>query len=82
MARLPDGIAGLLEMGRTGGRWLFRGVVRPLQPMIDRIKPDDPASALKAFKFNVVIGLAVVVAFFVNPTVVTIWPYLKPLFPQ
>ena len=51
-------------------------------PMIDRIKPDDPASALKAFKFNVVIGLAVVGAFLINPAFVTVWPYLKPLFPN
>ena len=49
-------------------------------PTIDRVKPDDPISALNAFKFNVVIGLAVAAALAINPTWVTIAPYLKPWF--
>jgi 4-hydroxybenzoate polyprenyltransferase len=46
-------------------------------PMIDRIDDADPASALKAFKFNVVIGLLAAAAFALNPLWVTIWPLIR-----
>ncbi|HVY03609.1 MAG TPA: UbiA family prenyltransferase, partial [Caulobacterales bacterium] len=49
-------------------------------PTIDSVKPDDPASALKAFHFNAIIGLAVAAAFAINPAWVTLGPYIKQIF--
>ena len=48
--------------------------------MIDHVDPDNPASALSAFKFNVLIGLAVAAAFAINPVWVSIGTYVRRLF--
>jgi 4-hydroxybenzoate polyprenyltransferase len=47
--------------------------------LIDRVDPENPASALAAFKFNVVIGLAAAAAFALNPLWVTLAPRLRHL---
>jgi 4-hydroxybenzoate polyprenyltransferase len=48
-------------------------------PIVQRVKDDDPASALAAFKANALIGLAVLAAFMLEPAWRSLRPFLSGL---